>query len=80
MNNFDAQQAKRIVKSKQTGELEKILVDIKKNAENGDSVLHIYSPISEDTINALKQKGFRVLNHSFISIQKDDLYYSIYWE
>jgi len=79
MKDFNAQQAKQIVDSLYTDELHNILVDIKAKAEQGETVLHIYKPINGKTVDALRDKGFEVTNQPSISIQKDGLYYSIYW-
>lgn len=79
MKNFDAQQAKQIVDSLYTDELHNILVDIKTKAEQGETILHIYKPIKGKTVDALRDKGFKVTDQPSIAIQKDGLYYSIYW-
>jgi phenylalanyl-tRNA synthetase alpha subunit len=79
MENFNAEQAKQIVNSLYTDELNNILVDIKSKAEQGETVLHIYKSIKTKTRQLLIEKGFKVVNHNSIVIQKDGLYYSIYW-
>ena len=79
MKDFNAQQAKQIVDSLYTDELHNILVDIKSKAEQGETVLHIYKPIKGKTVDALRDKGFKVTNQPSIVMQKDVLYYSIYW-
>lgn len=75
MEDFNAQQAKQIVDSLYEDELHNILVDIKAKAEQGKTVLHIYKPLKGQTVVALRDKGFKITNHSLI----EDLYYSIYW-
>lgn len=79
MENFNAEQAKQIVDSLHTDELHNILVDIKNKAEQGETVLHIYKSIKAKTKQVLSEKGFRVVDQPSIAIQKDGLYYSIYW-
>ena len=79
MKDFNAQQAKQIVDSLYTDELHNILVDIKAKAEHGETVLHIYKKIKGKTVDALRNKGFKVTNQPSIAIQRDGLYYSIYW-
>lgn len=79
MEKFNAQQAKQIVDSLHTDELHKILVDIKSKAEQGETVLHIYNSIKPKTKQALIEKGFRVVDQPSMAIQKDGLYYSVYW-
>jgi hypothetical protein len=80
MKDFNAQQAKQIVDSLYSDELHNILVDIKTKAEQGETVLHICKPIKEKTINTLRDKGFKVIDSMSIAIQRDELYYFIYWE
>ena len=79
MKDFNVKQAKQIVDSLYTDELHNILVDIKAKAEQGETVLHIYKPIKGKTVDAIRDKGFKVTNQPSIAIQKDGLYYSIYW-
>lgn len=79
MKHFNAQQAKQIVDSLYTDELHNILVDIKAKSEQGETVLHIYKPIKGKTVEALRDKGFKVTDQPSIAIQKEGLYYSIYW-
>lgn len=79
MKDFDAKQARAIVDAMGEDGLEAILKDIKKAAENDESVLHIYKPVKTLTITALVKKGFKVTRHPSIGVQKDDLYFSIYW-
>jgi cupin superfamily acireductone dioxygenase involved in methionine salvage len=79
MENFNAEQAKQIVNSLHTDELHNILVDIKSKAEQGETVLHIYKSIKAKTKQVLTEKGFKVIDQPSIAIQKDGLYYSIYW-
>ncbi len=80
MENFNAQQAKQIVDSLYTDKLHNILVDIKNKAEKGESVLHIYNPIKGKTVDILRDKGFKVIDQPSIAIQRESLYYSIYWK
>lgn len=79
MKDFNAQQAKQIVDSLYIDELHNILVDIKNKAEQGETVLHIYKYIKTETIDDLRDKGFKVIHQPSMTIQTDGLYYSIYW-
>ena len=79
MENFNAEQAKQIVDSLHKEELHNILVDIKNKAQEGETVLHIYKNIKGKTKQVLTEKGFKVVDQPSISIQKDGLYYSVYW-
>ena len=76
---FNAEQAKQIVDSLHKEELHNILVDIKNKAQEGETVLHIYKNIKGKTKQVLTEKGFKVVDQPSISIQKDGLYYSVYW-
>ena len=80
MKDFNAQQAKQTVDSLYIDELHNILVNIKSKSEQGETVLHIYKSIKGKTLDALRDKGFKVIDQPSIAIQKDGLYYSIYWE
>ena len=79
MKDFNAQQAKQIVDSLYNDELHNILVNIKTKAEQGETVLHIYKPIKAKNVDALRDKGFKVINAP-ITTQRYDLCYSIYWD
>lgn len=79
MEIFNADQAKQIVDSLHTDELHSILLDIKIKAEQGETVLNIYKSLKSKTKQVLTEKGFRVVDQPSISIQKDGLYYSVYW-
>lgn len=79
MKDFNAQQAKQIVDSLYTDELQDILVEIKYRAARGETVLHIYKPMKGKTVDELRNRGFKVKDLPSIAIQKDGLYYSISW-
>lgn len=79
MENFNATTARSIVDSNSLDKLHNILVDIKNKACNGETVLHIYEFIHVNTISKLKDLGFKITTHPGIDIQRDNLYYSIYW-
>ena len=79
MEDFNAEKAKQIVDSLYIDELHNILIRIKNKAEQGETVLHIYKSIKSTTKQVLLEKGFRVISQPSIAIQKDSLYYSIYW-
>jgi hypothetical protein len=79
MKDFDSKKAKEIVDSLYNDELHTILEKIKSNAEKGESTLYIYEPLGNKTVDALKEKGFRVFSQTSIAVQRDELYYIIYW-
>lgn len=80
MEGFNAEQARQLVDSYYSDELHNILVDIKLAAEVGKTFLHIYESKYSKTIQSLEDKGFRVVKHPGIAIQKDSLYYTINWD
>lgn len=79
MENFDANEAVKLVNEVGKDELQAILVDIKMNAEKGETVLHIYRHLRKQTTDELTKRGFDIVHQPSIAIQKDGLYYSIYW-
>jgi hypothetical protein len=79
MTEFNAQQAREIVESLNNKEVESVLLNIKKAAEQGETVLHVYNQLKSETISTLKERGFIVVVYLMSTIQKDGLYYSINW-
>jgi hypothetical protein len=59
--------------------LHNILSAIKIEAEQGKTVLHVYTPLKESTRKQLEELGYKIPPSSSIAIQKDGLYASIYW-
>lgn len=80
MEDFNAQQAKQIVDSLYTNELHNLLLTIKEEAEQGKSILHVHCSLKGKTIEALKSKGFEVIIHPSIAVQRENLHYSISWK
>jgi hypothetical protein len=80
MQNYNAPPAKRLVSDTANDEIHSILVDIRSKAENGETVLHIYEPLKKQTKDELIKRGFRLVDQPSIAVQKDNLYYSIYWD
>ena len=79
MIGFNAQQAKNILDNFEKDEVNNILIDIKLKAEQGKDVLHICKSVENKTKKLLIEKGFLFIEHSSMSIQKEGLYYSVYW-
>ena len=79
MNDFDAKKARDIVDSLEDNELNDVLINIKSEAEKGQTILHIYQHLKGKTIAELTDKGFDIVFHPSIAIQRDGLYYSIRW-
>lgn len=79
IKDFNADKAREILETIQTDELEKILLDIKSKAEEGESVLHIYTSLKSKTKEELVNRGFKVIDQPSIAMQRDGLYYSICW-
>jgi hypothetical protein len=80
MEDFNAESARNIIKSIKNDELHNVLSDIKYRAEQAETVLHVYKNLHQLTLDKLHEKGFKVVSQPSIAIQRDSLYYSIYWE
>lgn len=76
---FNAYEARKTVDSLYSDELHNILMDIKSKAQQSQNVLHIYKPLKDKTVDALKDKGFDVITYPSIVIQREQLYHSIRW-
>lgn len=79
MDDFNAESANKISKSIGTPSLFNVLVSIKMAAKNGNKFLHIYEYLEEKVIDKLIDRGFEISKMNSISIQKDNLYYTIRW-
>lgn len=79
MEGFTADDAREIVNTMNNREFSIILVKIREQAESGKSVLHIYHELDSRTVSGLKERGFEVISKGGY-IQRDDLFYSIYWD
>lgn len=79
MKDFTAEQAREILDGTYKEELHTVLMDIKKKAEEGKYDLHITNSLNNIIISELEKRGFKVTNHSSITIQKENLYHSISW-
>lgn len=77
MKDFNAKQAKQIADS-YSDELHNILVDIRAEAELGETSLRTYKPIGDKTIHALRDRGFKVLTTT--PHPSGDLLHFIYWD
>lgn len=78
-NYLTAEQAREIVEETKTGNLIGILDNIKKAANRGQTMLHVYEPVKSKTISKLKELGYQIPPSSTISAQKDNLYCTIHW-
>lgn len=80
MENFTADQAREISTRRSSTEYNETINRIRAKAQSGDRTLHLYnSPLSDATIEKLRENGFSVFNAPSIAIQKDGLYHSIIW-
>lgn len=80
MENFTADQAREISTRRSSTEYDETINRIRAKAQFGVRALYLYnSPLSEATIEKLRENGFSVFNAPSISIQKDGLYHSISW-
>ena len=80
IENFNAEQARKLAESKANTELNDVLLEIKDEAVSGKYLLHISKSLREGTISALKSKGFKVTAAPSIATQKENLYYTIEWK
>ena len=80
MKNFNAQKAKQISESVLPGDLYKILTEIKEQAEQGETILYVYRPLTLETLETLRDRGFRVINANIIDSRKNGMYYYISWD
>jgi len=79
INDFNAAEAKKLVDLHNKSELHGILTDIKCLSEKGETSLHLYRDITKETIKELLGRGFQFTEHSPLSVQMDNLYFSIKW-
>lgn len=78
MSIFTAIEAKQL-RTFGNREYATVVQGIKKEAQKGKDVLHIYSPLKPETLEKLRQGGFSILPSSSIAVQRDGLYYTIMW-
>lgn len=80
MSEFNAAQAKELVRKTKEGNINEIIAVIRHHAEKGDTKVHWYKSISGECIVLLEKRGFKVIHHGSIAVQKDGLYHTISWE
>src|SRR3990167_8648267 len=87
MKHFDALAARYIATKPDTAELDTILQAIEARASDTDShaslgksrtELHWYKPVSEQTIEALKTRLFKIVEHG-TGPRPDDFLITIFW-
>jgi len=79
MKNFNAAEANKIASTVNNSEIHNILNDIKRSAEKGKTVLHIYRPLMASSIDEIEKRGFKVIRSPSIATQRDGLHYSVNW-
>ena len=81
MEYITAEKARKLSNNNISQEMDMLMEKIKTQIEtsNGIDKIHIYEPLHYRTIDKLENLGYRVEKAPSISIQKDSLYYSIYW-
>lgn len=77
MNEFNAEEARKVYNESKLTNLANILEELKNVAMNGYNQLYVYHHLSINEIEQLEEKGFKVYNHPSIDIQRDNLYYTI---
>ncbi len=75
---FDALAARKRFASTTSEKLSEILKQIYEISKD-EQKLHIHESLTTGVLEALETKGFEVIQHTSISIQKDSLYYTIKW-
>ncbi len=72
-----AKDARKITDSYQDQNFFEILNRIEKCAKKGESTCYVYESLTFNVKKSLEQLGYEVVSASDISIQKDDLHYTI---
>lgn len=76
---FTAKDAFDLSNSNSKGEIRFIEDLIRECASVGFYHLDLYLPLDGRQIDELKKRGFEVLDHGSLTIQKDNLYHTIKW-
>jgi hypothetical protein len=75
---FDALAARKRFASTTSEKLSEILMQIYEISKD-EQRLPIYESLTTGVLKALETKGFEVIRHPSIAVQKDSLYYTIKW-
>ena len=75
---FNALAARKRFASTTSEKLSEILQKIY-DISTEEQRLHIYESLNQGVLKALETKGFEVIRHPPIAVQKDNLYYTIQW-
>jgi hypothetical protein len=75
---FDALAARKRFASTTSEKLSEILMQIYEISKD-EQRLPIYESLTTGVLEALETKGFEVIRHPSIAVQKDSLYYTIKW-
>jgi len=78
--NFNAEQARNIVRTKKKVDLKPILEKIRIIAESGRSQITISVSLNSLAKQELERRGFAVEDLPSIAIQKDGDYHCIHWD
>ena len=79
LQNFNADEARKICENILNGELRKILCIIKKQAEGGEKFLYVFKKLEDLTFHGLLSRGFTIIEHSDATIRTKGLYCTIKW-
>ena len=81
MEGFNVEKARELVDSFHIEELHNILTDIKIEAEEGETFLHIYKNLKDKTVQELISRGFRV--NSLLPLSpfgEKTIHFSVHWD
>lgn len=79
IDDFNAEKAIELSTKTDVFELNFLLEEIRKAAENGNRKYSVDKSLKPNTLEKLKEKGFSVKPMSSIARQKDSVYYLITW-
>lgn len=79
IDKLNAKDARTLAGDYIDNELCRILENITDQATKGKRILYIYKSLLNKTTDDLKSRGFKVTSGTSMSIQKENLYYSIHW-
>lgn len=80
LENFNADEARKILATIDAPELKEILENIRLGAARGNDKLYVCNKLKSSTIDELEKRGFEVFLQPPIAIQKDNLHYIICWK
>lgn len=68
MKDFNANDAREIIKKRHSEELNNIIKDIKSYSERGVTQLHVYCCLEKNTRQKLVNRGFELIDHGSLGV------------